>query len=185
MHQRLSPAGVMRKHRTTTPCGIERVLSRLRVILFQFSLRGKHESTNGEDQCGGPDQCHRCARNGLACRGPAREKTEDDTRTRKRIRRPKCAEEWLAGLHPSGRWNTHSRGTHIRTRAQPLHTRTSTDTHTHLGARMHTETACVRALNAHGAPATRADVCACACASACVRLWVRDRQTSVGGCISV
>ena len=58
---------------------------------------------------------------------------------------------------------------HVRghyTRAQPL-------AHTCAPARTRTPL-CVHALNTHGAPATPADVCACACASACVRLWLRD-----------
>ena len=62
----------------------------------------------------------------LSCRGQAREKSEDNARKRERCR--KCADDCLAGLHPSEPWNTHIRATFIRTRAQPLHTRTTTDT---------------------------------------------------------
>ena len=86
----------------------------------------------------------------FSCRGQPSEKAEDK---RERERSRKWADTSLAGLHPSERCNTHSRDAHARTRAQPLHTRTTTDTHTcALGT--HTGAACVGALNTHCAPAT-------------------------------
>jgi hypothetical protein len=66
MHQRHSPAGVMRRHRTTAmPFGIERVqtLWVRTMIFFILPLRGKHDSTRERD-CAGPEHRHVSVRNG-------------------------------------------------------------------------------------------------------------------------
>ena len=51
MHQRHSPAGVMRRHRTTaTPFENETVQTLLWVwALFNSPLRGKHDAKKGDD----------------------------------------------------------------------------------------------------------------------------------------
>ena len=67
MHQRHSPAGVMRRHRTTaTPFENETVQTLLWVSAMMFfvsPLRGKHDSTRERD-CAGPEHRRVSVRNG-------------------------------------------------------------------------------------------------------------------------